>query len=213
MVSPSLGGKLLHHRPGLLPHIERTDDGQAHLDQCRARDVGAGDRLLLDEAVVGEHRQKPMRRRVGDAEIFAGVGEPHPWLLTKQQKQQQRVVHRGYGIGRASIALRSCLLHRRSLPAIFRLGFADSPRPASCSKVTLDTSGAAPRFPHSRKLSILKTSPLKRSAWIKTYNRAPRGLGRQAGSDEPHEGRSETHLRAARGRDDNAGRNPVRRRR
>ena len=50
-----LGGQLLHHRPGLLPDIQRTDDGQAHLDQRGTGDVGPGDGLLLDEAVVGEH--------------------------------------------------------------------------------------------------------------------------------------------------------------
>ena len=88
-VSPSLGGQLLHRRPGLLPHIERADDGQPHLDQRRPGDVGPGHRLLLDETVVREHGQQPMRRRVRDAEIFACVGEPDPRLLAEQQQQQQ----------------------------------------------------------------------------------------------------------------------------
>ena len=50
-----LGGKLLHHRPGLLPDVQRADDSQAHLDQRWTGDVGPGDGLLLDKAVVGEH--------------------------------------------------------------------------------------------------------------------------------------------------------------
>ena len=128
-----LGGEFLHHRPGLLSHVQGTDDGQSHLDQRGSGDVGAGDRLLLDEAVVGEHREQSVRRRVGDAEIFAGVGEPHPRLFTEQKKQKERVVHRGDGVGRASIALRSCLLHRRSLPPTVQV-FADSPRHTAFSK-------------------------------------------------------------------------------
>ena len=52
-----LGGEFLHHRPGLLAYIQGADDCQSHLDQRGTGDVSAGDRLLLDEAVMREHRE------------------------------------------------------------------------------------------------------------------------------------------------------------
>ena len=102
-----LGGEFLHHRAGLLAHVQGSDDRQAHLDQRRPGDVGAGERLLLDETVVGEHREQSVCRRVGNTEVLAGVGEPHPGLLTEQKKQKKSVVDRRYGIGGSGFALRS----------------------------------------------------------------------------------------------------------
>ena len=102
-----LDGELLHHGAGLFPHVQGSDNCQAHFNQRGAGDIGAGDRLLLHETVVGEHREQSVRRRVGNAEVFAGVGEPHPGLLAEQQKQKKSVVDRRYGIGGSGFALRS----------------------------------------------------------------------------------------------------------
>ena len=50
-----LGGQLLHHRPRLLAHVERSDDGKSDLDEGGTCDVCPSDRFLLHETVVGKH--------------------------------------------------------------------------------------------------------------------------------------------------------------
>jgi hypothetical protein len=70
---------------------------------------------------------------VGNTEVFAGVGEPNPWLFAEQKKEEKSVVDRRYWIRGSGFALRSRLLHRRSLPPSGQV-FANPPHHDVISK-------------------------------------------------------------------------------
>ena len=81
----AFGVELLHRGPGVLANVQRTDDRKAHLDERRPGDVGPRHGFLLNEAVMGQHRQQTVCRRVGHAKVFARVGQADPWLFAEEK--------------------------------------------------------------------------------------------------------------------------------
>ena len=88
---PELGDELLEERADVGADVDLAQGGQPDLREHRPDAVGAV-RPLLDDAVAVQHREEPVRRGAGDAELRAGLRDPDLLPVAQDHQQPQRVL-------------------------------------------------------------------------------------------------------------------------